>query len=54
MIHTIINGFTNLMPLGFGALFDIVFACFIVFMVVNIILSITYVINQIKELFRIV
>lgn len=54
MISGIINGFTLLMPVGYGALLDVVFACFVVFMVVNIILSIIYVVNQIKELFRIV
>lgn len=54
MITRIISGFTSLMPNGVGALVDIVLGCFLIFMIVNIILSVIFVINQVKELFRIV
>lgn len=54
MIQAIINGFTSIMPFGYGALLDIVLGCFFVFMIVNIILSVIFVVNQVKELFRIV
>lgn len=48
-----IGGVVSLFPLGVQLVLDLMLGAFIIFAVVNIVLSIVWVINQLKSLFSI-
>lgn len=48
-----VSGIINMLPLGVALVVDLLLAAFIVFAVVNIVLSIIWVVNQLKGLFSI-
>lgn len=50
----IFNGVVSMFPVGVQALIRILFAVFVLLTVLNIVLTVVWVVNEVKELFHIV
>lgn len=54
MLAHIFNGFLSVFPLGISILLSLAAVVFLAIVAVNIVLSIVWVVNQLKELFHLI